>query len=365
SMSQDLNYLIALNEFPKFGPKSLARLMGYFASAPCAWEATAPDLKLAGIHDNVINEFLEARKAINPDALMQQITDNQISVLTLTDDSYPSLLKQIYDPPYLLFIRGTLPNLDNHRSLSIVGSRKASDYGIRVAKDLTQEIAKQGIVTVSGLAFGIDEIAHRATIDVSGITIAVLGFGILNPPSAREQEVQKLIVENNGAVISEFPILMHGAKQNFPIRNRIISGISNGTLVIEAAEKSGSLITAQSALEQNREVFAVPGSITSPTSAGTNILLKNGAHMVTCAQDILNVFDMGSCTPAQVEIKQKPIGLTPEETAILETLSKTPIHIDEITRQTKLAAHQISATLSVLELKGLVQDTGGQYYTYA
>jgi len=336
-MSQDLNYLIALNEFPKFGPKSLARLMGYFASAPCAWEATAPDLKLAGIHDNVINEFLEARKAINPDALMQQITDNQISVLTLTDDSYPSLLKQIYDPPYLLFIRGTLPNLDNHRSLSIVGSRKASDYGIRVAKDLTQEIAKQGIVTVSGLAFGIDEIAHRATIDVSGITIAVLGFGILNPPSAREQEVQKLIVENNGAVI----------------------------LVIEAAEKSGSLITAQSALEQNREVFAVPGSITSPTSAGTNILLKNGAHMVTCAQDILNVFDMGSCTPAQVEIKQKPIGLTPEETAILETLSKTPIHIDEITRQTKLAAHQISATLSVLELKGLVQDTGGQYYTYA
>lgn len=363
-MSQDLNYLIALNEFPKFGSKSLARLMDYFASAQCAFEATASDLKQAGIHDNAINEFLEARKTINPDALMQQVSDNQISVLTLTDDSYPTLLKQIYDPPYLLFIRGVLPNLNTHRSLSIVGSRKASDYGIRVAKNLTQEIAKQKIITVSGLAFGVDEIAHRSTIDVGGITIAVLGFGILNPPSAREQMVQKLIVENNGAVISEFPLLMHGAKQNFPIRNRIISGISNGTLVIEATEKSGSLITAQSALEQNREVFAVPGPITSPTSTGTNILLKNGAHMVTCAQDILNVFEMESCAPAHVEVKQKPVGSTPEEIAILETLSQTPIHIDEITRQTKLAAHQISATLSVLELKGLVQDTGGQHYTY-
>lgn len=338
--------------------------MDYFASAQCAFEATASDLKQAGIHDNAINEFLEARKNINPDALLQQISNNQISVLTLANDSYPTLLKQIYDPPYLLFIRGVLPNLNDYHSLSIVGSRKASEYGIRVAKNLTQEIARQGIITVSGLAFGIDEVAHRSTIDVNGATIAVLGFGILNSPSSREQIVQKLIIENGGAIISEFPLLMHGAKQNFPIRNRIISGISNGTLVIEATEKSGSLITAQSALEQNREVFAVPGPITSPTSIGTNMLLKNGAHMVTCAQDILNVFEMESCTPTHIEDKQKPVGSTAEESAILEILSKTPIHIDEITRQAKLAPNQISATLSILELKGLAQHTGGQYYTY-
>ncbi|MBU4315133.1 DNA-processing protein DprA [Patescibacteria group bacterium] len=364
-MISDLNYLIALNEFPKFGSKSLARLMDYFSSAQSAFETSASNLKQAGIHDNVINEFLEFRKNINPEALMQQVLDNQISILTLTDDSYPSLLKQIYDPPYLLFVKGTLPNLNDHNSLSIVGSRKASDYGMQVAKNLTQEIAKQGIVTVSGLAFGIDEIVHRSTIDVGEITIAVLGFGILNPPTTREQAVQKLIIENNGTIISEFPLLMHGAKQNFPIRNRIISGISNGTLVIEAVEKSGSLITAKSALEQNREVFAVPGSITSPTSKGTNLLLKNGAHMVTCAQDISDVFEMEFCTPARTQIKQKPIGSTPEETAILNLLSQAPIHIDEITRQTNLPAHQISAILSVLELKGFVQDTGGQYYTYA
>jgi len=224
---------------------------------------------------------------------------------------------------------------------------------------LATELAKAGVVVVSGLAYGIDEAAHIATLKTNGITIAVLGTGILNPGTERQQYLAEKIAQSGGAVISEFPVRMHGAKQNFPIRNRIISGIGHGSLIIEATKKSGSLITAQSALEQNREVFAVPGPITSDTSVGTNNLIKMGAHPVTCATDVLNVLNISE---VQEIARSEPTPDSKEEALILELLSKNPIHIDELTRQTGLQSYSVASTLSLMEMKGQTKQIGGMYY---
>lgn len=364
-MREQTKYLIALNEFGKFGPRSMARLMSYFNDAQKAFESSATELKNAGIRQNIASEFISFRQTVNINILADIVEKNNINVITLCDSEYPELLKEIYDPPYLIFVLGQMPNLQNRKSLAIVGARKATQYGLRVARDLTREIVANKIITVSGLAYGIDQVVHEQTIESNGTTIAILGHGLLHKPPLRQQQLQKKIIENDGCVISEFPLHEPGFKTNFPIRNRIISGMSNGTLIIEAAEKSGSLITAKSALEQNREVFAVPGNIDSAFSAGTNALIKTGAHAVTCAQDILDVFEMGCIATNKPKTTIIKTGNTPEEQIILDILCKSPTHIDEIIRQSNLPTHTITSTLSIMELKGLVQNIGAQTYTYA
>ncbi|MBT3231102.1 DNA-protecting protein DprA [Candidatus Uhrbacteria bacterium] len=358
---ENLACLIALNEFPKFGPRRMQRLFKVFDTSRSIFESNATELRNAGIPETVAKEFIEFRKTINLVELLELVQTNDMTVISIFDENFPTLLKEIYDPPTLLYIKGELPDLSNRKLLGIVGSRKASPYGAQVAKDLTQDIARAGIITVSGLAYGIDGIAHKATIDAKGQTIAVLGFGILHEPSSREQVIQNHIIENGGCIISEFPLMMHGAKQNFPIRNRIISGISHGTLVVEAAIKSGSLITARSAMEQNREVFAVPGPINSQTSEGTNQLIKDGAHMVTKIEDILGPLEIDRIV-ARAKTKTTPQGDTPQEDQILSILSKQPTHIDDITRTTNLPAPTVASTISILELKSLVQNVGGERY---
>lgn len=353
----DIAYWIALNEYPKFGPRTMARLFDRFNSMKEAFNASVKELMLAGVSEKVAQGFVHLREDINPHILMRWIEKNNIGVLTIGDDRYPPLLKTIYDPPPVLFFRGMMPNTEIAH-LAVVGSRRATPYGLEVARSLTTQLADAGLVIASGMAYGIDQEAHKATIEVEGTTVAVLGCGLLQLNSTQRYFADK-IVDAGGAVISEFPLRMEGLKQNFPFRNRVISGMSHATLIIEATEKSGSLITARTALEQNRDVFAVPGPINTETSQGTNNLIKMGAHPVTKAEDILDLLNIEH---VQEQARPLPTPDSREEAAILELLSKTPIHIDELTRTTQLDATVVASTLSLMEMKGRTRQIGGMYF---
>lgn len=355
---EDLAYWIAINEYAKFGPKSFEKLFSFFPTMEVAFHASANELTLAGISKKAAEEFVYFRESLSPEKLLNEMHRNNITALTVKDEEYPALLKSIYDPPPLLFIDGYLPPSESAK-LAVVGSRQASAYGLQVARELTDELARAGLIIVSGLAYGIDEVAHRATINADGITIAVLGCGLLNIGTARQRYLAAEIKEKGGAIISEFPLRAPGLRHNYPYRNRVISGISHGTLVIEATEKSGSLITAKSALEQGRDVFALPGPITSETSKGTNNLIKMGASPVTEAADILDMIDVKG---VQYVAKPLPTPDSKEEAQITELLSKNPIHIDEITRITQMDAKNVAGTLSLMEMKGRAHQIGGMYY---
>lgn len=273
----------------------------------------------------------------------------------LKDRAYPSLLKEIHNPPKEITLKGPLPD-QNRPHLAVVGSRQASPYGQQVAQMLVRELTQAGVVIVSGLAYGIDHIAHKTTIDNDGTTIAVLGFGINYRCAGRERRLQEEILASGGAIISEFAEKMPAQKHHFPKRNRIISGLCHGTLIIEAAERSGSLITARLAMEQNRNVFVVPGPITSPTSAGTNRFLKDGAIPVTGTQDILDVL---GC-------KQQPItpreALSDNERALLDLLSQQPKHIDELIRAHGGQSNVVNVLVTSLEISGHIRDVGGRHF---
>jgi len=355
-MDKDLPYWLALNEFPRFGPISFTRLYSHFGSMEQAFKGSLSELIAAGISKKDAENFIHVRDEINPDFLIDLIKKQGFSVIRRIDPEYPELLKNIYDPPALLYVYGKLPTSDIAH-LAVVGSRKASTYGLIASEMLSHDIAAAGVVIVSGLAYGIDESAHKAALNAKGTTIAVLASGLLKL-TARQRYLADMIVKSGGAIISEFPPTRPALKHYFPIRNRIVSGLSHGTLIIEAAEKSGSLITANSALDQNREVFAVPGPINSKLSAGTNNLIKMGAYPATTASDILDILNVNQ---APVQIKASNSN-TKEETAILSCLSKAPIHIDEITRITQLESKVIAGALALMEMRGHVRQIGGMYY---
>jgi len=279
-------------------------------------------------------------------------------VITRDDPRYPILLKQIYDPPRELRVRGRLPPSDA-LSLAVVGSRKPTPYGERVVRDLVEPITRSGIVIVSGLAYGIDAAAHEAACRVGGTTVAVLGSGVDTKSifPAGNRALAERIIDAGGAVISEFPDGTPPLKHHFPIRNRVIAGIAKGTLVVEAAAKSGSLITARSALENGREVFAVPGAIHSEMSEGPNNLIKMGARAITSPEDILSVFGQ--------EVKKTTTHHepgSPNEATILAVLTIEPLHIDDIIRASGLDSSQTSSTLTLMEMKGSARHVGGMYF---
>ncbi len=356
-MQNDLPYWVAINATMKFGPRAFERLTSVFDSMKDVWFASKSELDQIGIQKRFVEGFVSLRDDINPQKLMDILERNNIQAITIFDEKYPSLLTSIYDPPPLLFVKGKLP-ADGIAHIAIVGSRKATQYGLRMTIKFATELAESGIVVVSGLAYGIDEAAHRATISSKGTTIAVLasGLGALN---SRQRYIADKIIAENGAIISEFPYLCESLKHHFPIRNRIISGISHGTLIVEAQKKSGSLITAKSAIDQNRDVFAIPGPITSEFSFGTNNLIKMGAFPVTQVEDILDLLDIAH---AHRPIKEKHKPDSKEEAMMLEQLNSNPIHIDELIRQSNLDASQVAGTLSLMEMKGRVRHIGGMYY---
>ncbi|MFC1615483.1 DNA-processing protein DprA, partial [Patescibacteria group bacterium] len=285
----------------------------------------------------------------------------KIEAITVKDEKYPKLLKEIYDAPAIIYYKGNIEIL-NDIAVGVVGSRKFSSYGEQTTAFLVKNLAKNGISIISGLALGVDAIAHSSALEVKGKTVAVLGSGLDKAniyPSHNRYLAQK-IIDSNSIIISEYTAGTPPLHYNFPQRNRIISGLSLGVLVIEAAEKSGALITAKTALDQNREVFAVPGNIFSETSAGTNILLKKGAHLITSAEDILEILDFKKVI-AHSENK-KIIPESEEEKIILSALNDDPLHIDAISRNVKINVSKLSGALMLMEMKGMVKNLGGNMY---
>ena len=283
-----------------------------------------------------------------------------IKKITIEDKNYPTVLKEIHNPPKQLYIKGEIINQDKV-AIAVVGTRKCSQYGKQVTLDITTKLAKLGITIVSGLARGIDTFAHKAALDAGGRTIAVLGSG-MDPKSfspscnyALGEEIAK-----NGAVITEYPEGTIGAIYTFPERNRIVSGLSLGVLVVEAPEKSGALITANLALEQNKEVFAIPGNIYDENSQGTHNLIKQGAKLVTCVEDILEELNLTHLLSEAPKTKIKPENK--EEETILSALSLQPTHIDDIIKITKLSTSIVNSTLTILEIKNAIRNLGKNNY---
>jgi len=285
-------YFNAFNLIGNIGPITFKKLLNYFNSLEIAWKSEINEFYKAGLNQSTIEQIKKQRPRINPDYEMERLEKEKIDIITIQDKSYPKLLKEIYAPPAILYIKGNFEPNDEF-SLGIVGTRNFSDYGRHITPIITSELCKSNITIISGLAKGIDTIAHKTAIENNGRTIAVLGSGIDTNsiyPTINKYLAEKII--ENGAVISEFPINTMPLPQNFPQRNRIVSGLSLGVLVIEAPEKSGSMITARNALEQNRDVFAIPGNIISNNSSGPNKLIKMGAKLVSQTSDILKELNL-------------------------------------------------------------------------
>ncbi len=355
-MNNDLKYWVAFGKNTKIGFNKIQKLLAHFGSLDKAWnKGNLFQFKKAGIEEKLAEEISKMQKEISPDQELEKLEKLKIKVLTYRDKEYPRLLSEIYSPPPIIYFKGNLSSDDF--TLAIVGTRKPQDYGKQVAFDIALNLAQNGVTIVSGLALGIDTIAHEAVLKVSGKTIAVLGCGLdyIYPTSNRRLADE--IIQKNGALVSEFPQGTPPLHYNFPQRNRIISGLSLGVLIVEAPEESGALITAKFALEQNREVFAVPGNIYSKNSTGTNNLIKMGAKPVINFIDILDELNLNLAVE-YTKVKK----IVPEneiEERILKYLSKEAVHVDILIKDTGLDAATINSTLTLMEMKGIVRNLGG------
>jgi DNA processing protein len=361
-MPSDLKYWIAISQFAKIGAARFKKLYSYFPDMQTAWSAGLLELKRSGLEDDLAREFILVRNQIDPDAEFEKIKKENLQAITIKDEQYPKLLREIFNPPALLYVKGNLDNLNSKFNLAVVGTRKISNYGKQITPELVKPLAQNGFTITSGLALGVDALAHQSAVESQGKTIAVLGSGLDNQsiyPSSNRYLAQN-IIEHNGTIISEFPIGTMPLKHNFPTRNRIIAGLSLGTLVIEAAESSGALITAYIALEQNREVFAVPGSLFNRNSIGTHKLIQKGAKLVTGFQDILDELNLNDVK--SYVSNQQVLPATSEEKLILGHISHDPTHVDQIIKNTQLPASLVSGCLSLMEMKGMIKNLGGQNY---
>jgi DNA processing protein len=357
----DLLYYLGFNRVPGIGPARLDRLVAAFGSLADAWNAAANDLVTAGLDTRSAAALLQTRRTLDLEAEYDRLVEAGVRAISRDDPAYPPLLAQTVNPPFLLFVRGTL--IDNDRwSIAVVGTRQASSYGKDVTRKLVSELVAAGVTIVSGLALGIDAVAHTAALAAGGRTLAVLGSGVdqLYPQTNAQLGLSIL---QQGAIVSEYPLGTLPTAANFPPRNRLISGLALGVLVIEAAPKSGALITAQFAAEQGRDVFAVPGSVFSPRSEGPHRLIRDGATLVRCADDILDALNLQSAAVQQEMTALMPD--TPVEAALLRLIEDEPRHIDELRRDSNLPITDVSATLALLELKGLVRQIGGMQYVLA
>lgn len=352
-----MNYLLALHQIRNLGPLRLKALLNYYKDPVKVWNAPLKEWQELGIPKNVLYSWQQSKKEINISQYAKSILDNGIQVLTIFDKQYPQLLKQIYDPPIILFYKGERATL-SEKCMAVVGSRRMTQYGRLVTEQFSTYLAESGLVIVSGLAFGVDTIAHQSTVRVEGKTIAVLGGGLNLIFPASNQNLAAEIIQKNGVVMSEFCPDEPSLPGNFPARNRIVAGLSQGVLVTEAAEESGSLITAKLALEQGKEVFAIPGPITSETSKGTALLIKNGATLVTRPEEILETLGLDQ----KSNIKDH-INLSEFETVVVQLIAQEPKHIDELCRELKIKPSEFAATLIKLEIKGVVKNLGAGVYT--
>ena len=351
-------FWVGLSMVPGIGPAKFRRLVESLGSPEAAWKARPGQLAEAGLDRRTIESLVGARSRLDLERELDRLERLQVKLLTLDDPEYPSRLRNIADPPPALFIRGSILPEDD-LSVAVVGTRMPTTYGKQAAERFARGLAGSHVTVVSGLAKGIDTVAHRAALDGGGSTLAVLGSGvdIIYPGENRALAAQ--IVER-GALVSEFPLGTKPDGVNFPRRNRIIAGMAAATLVVEAGTTSGALITAEFALEQGKDVFAVPGNIFSPASRGPNQLIADGARPACELRDILE--------PLHVEVaveQQAARQAVPEsepEGIVLKCLAHEPTHIDEIRRSVCLPMSVVSSALTMLELKGLARHTGGMHY---
>ncbi len=365
--TEDIRHWIALNMIPGVGGATFRRLVKFFGSPGNALNASLSDLsRIRGLTPAVCESIVQHRGKIPIEQEMDAVEQHGCRVITMQDQLYPANLKAIYDPPHVLYVKGEMLPGDS-LSVAVVGTRSASSYGKTVAEKLSNHLAARGVTVVSGMAYGIDTAAHKGALSANGRTIAVMGNGLDVVYPSRNARLFEEIV-SSGAAISEFPMGTQPLRSNFPRRNRLISGLSLGTLVVEAPERSGALITADCALEQGREVFAVPGQILSEMSSGTHNLIKQGAKLVESVEDILEELPSHALLPMEeedleIEEKRVELQLSEEEYPVWEAVSVSPIHIDDISRQAGLPPYKVSAALVMLELKGLVQQLAGKMFT--
>lgn len=354
---EDRPYRMALSGAPGIGPRRFKTLMEAFGNAKEAWKAS-PAALLALLGENQTHNLEEYRAKIEPLQEWEKLKKKEIHCLFSDEDSYPRLLKQISAPPPVLYYRGEY-RPDDEVSVAVVGSRSATPGGLALAEELAGELAAQGVTVISGMARGIDSAAHRGALQVKGgRTIAVLGNGFdrIYPPENRDLMRE---ISERGMVCSEFSPDIGPLAKNFPIRNRVISGLSLGVVVVEAAEDSGSLITATFALEQGREVFAVPGPIDRRVSKGSNRLIKQGAKLIEGARDILDTLNLAYVSAT------KTVGaseMSAVEKKIWELLSQGETHIDLLVRDSGLPFSQVGAALVLMELKGMVREVASHLY---
>jgi DNA processing protein len=353
-------YHVAFNHVPGIGPTRQAALVARFGDPEAAWHAHPRDL--ANVLDRrSLASLLETRARLDLDAVMARIAALGVSVVTAQSPAYPARLAELALAPPLLYVRGRTELLDT-RSVAIVGTRKATPYGLRAARQLATDLAAAGLTVVSGLALGIDAAAHRATLDRGGDTVAVLGCGIDIEYPTGNRQLQRTIAER-GAILSEQPPGAPPDAGNFPARNRIVSGLALAVVVVEAGERSGALITAGVAADQGRDVFAVPGSIFSKGSAGTHSLLASGAGVARSADDILAALDLASLGTGTTVAPGPPP--EPTEARILECLGDGPLHIDDLIRRTGMGSGEVARALAVMEIKGMTQHVGNMRWVAA
>jgi DNA processing protein len=356
-----LAYWIGFNRVRGIGPARLRALLDAFGTVDAAWEAPADALQEVGLDRRSLANLLQARAELDLAGELRRVREAGVQVFTWEDDRYPQRLKTIGDPPPVLYARGELSPADDW-ALAMVGTRSASAYGREVAKKLATELARAGVTIISGLARGIDGQVHRAALDAGGRTLAVLGSGvdIIYPWEHRKLADE---IAAHGALISEYALGTQPEAGNFPPRNRIISGLSRGVIVVEAGEKSGALITADFAAEQGRDVFAVPGSIFQRGSAGANRLIRDGATPVLSVDDVLEALNMTAVVQHVEAQMLLPTDAT--EVRLFDLLSEEPLHVDELGRAVDLPIAQVTSALALMELKGLVHQVGGMNYVRA
>ena len=357
-MNHQTIYWVAFNLVKGIGPVRLERLLAYFGDVQSAWLAPEYQLQSAGLSQKLSQQLSIVRGQVSLGKLEEQIQKSGFQVLTWDDQDYPEQLRLITQSPFVLYIKGTLKKEDVW-AVAIVGTRRFTDYGRQVAEEISRVLAEHGISVVSGLARGIDGIVHRSALEAGGRTLAVLGSGLdhIYPP---EHKLLAEQISQQGALLSDYPLGTPPDGSNFPPRNRIISGLSKAIIIIEAGVKSGALITANYAAEQGKEVFAVPGKTTAPMSKGTNLLIKQGAHPLLEPQDILDLLSLSLLS--KQKLIRKILPGDPREAQIYQVVGDEPLHVDEISTLTKMPIEQITSTLALMELKGMVRKTFGMKY---
>lgn len=355
------DYYLGFSLVNGIGPKTFFQLLKYFKTAKKAWTASSTELKSAGLGEKTIQKLIDFKEEFDFNSYAQKLKQNKADFIALCDMEYPKLLAQIDTPPIVLYYKGSLLTVDFEKTIAVVGTRRITNYGKEITQLFSQDLALAGFTIVSGLAMGVDAVAGWSAINAKGQTIAVLGNGVdLAFPTVNKPLYDK-ILDGNGLIISEFPLGVSPTAGSFPSRNRIIAGLSLGVLVTEGAEDSGSLITADYGFKFKRKVFAIPGPITSSLSKAPLKLIEKGAKLVVDVSDILKELNI---KPSKIDSKSQSsqyTNLSKEELKIVGLLENEALHFDEIVRKLNIDSSKIATLLSMMEIKGIIRNSGGNY----